>query len=214
MTLTELITMCRQRHNSVGDTFWSDDEIRGLIYAGCNEMAREAKVIEGVYTTSTVVGQQEYSYPTQTISIKRVTYAGAKLQPITFREDDQITGLNAGVTSQGTPQYYAVWNDTIYLRPLPAAVGTLKIFSYNEPQALTSVSTLEIPSQYHADIVSYVLFCMHAKEKNFDGATYWRDEWDERLLRIKVHQRKRLRGDSFTNVNDIDTMGESFIGTI
>lgn len=214
MTLTELITMARQRHNSVGDDFWSDEEIRGLIFSACIEMAREAFVIEGVYSTTTVASQQQYTYPTSTIAIKRVTYDGIKLQPITFREDDQITGNNAATTSTGTPQYYAVWNDTIYLRPTPAAAATLEIFSYNEPQAITSVSTLEIPTQYHIDIVDYLLSAMSAKEKNFEGATYWRDQWDKRLAKIKAHERKRLRRDSFTNVNDIDSMSESFIGTV
>ena len=214
MTPTELDTYCRQRYNAVGDTFWGTTEVLNIIFDACAQMAREAQVIRQVYTTSTAIGTSEYVYPTNAVSIKRITYAGQKLQPISFREDDQITGQNQAATSSGTPQYYAEWNRTIYLRPVPDAVGTLKIFSFNTPQAITTASTLEIPTEYHLDVVLYVLSVFHSKEKNFQGADYWQKKWEQRLKEIKINERKKLRGDSFTHVNDIDSMSESFIGSV
>ncbi len=214
MTPTELETYIRQRHNVVGDTFWSSAEILGLVWSACLEMAREAYVIERLYTTTTVAGTQAYSYPTNTIAIKRVTYDGAKLQRIDMREDDQITGQYQTTTSQGNSQYYYTWNDTLYLRPLPSAAVTLEIFSFNEPQEITTGSTLEIPSQFHVDTVDYVLSCMHAKEKNYEGAQYWKDQWDKRLVKIKAWQRKRLRSDGFTSVKDMDSISASFLGVV
>lgn len=214
MTLTELVTFIRQRHNAVGDSFWSDAELYNLIWAACLEMAREALVIENTYTTSTVAGTQEYTYPTNAIGIKRVTWDGAKLKKISFREDDSITGQNAETTGQGNPAYYFIWNDTIYLRPIPSSVATLKIFTFNEPQALSTTSSLEIPRQFHVDVADYVLSCMHSKEKNYSGAQYYRNLWDKKLLRIKAWQRKRLRTDDFAAVNDTESLAENFVGSI
>ena len=214
MTPTTLEAYIRQRHNSVGDTFWSSQEILDLVWAACLEMAREALVIENVYTTTTVAGTQAYSYPTNTIAIKRITYDGAKLQMIDMREDDQITGQYQTSTSQGNSQYYYVWNDTIYLRPVPSSAVTLKIFSFNEPQQLTTTSSLEIPSQFHIDTVDYVLSCMHGKEKNFEGAQYYKGLWDARLIKIKQWQRKRLRADGFASVKDMDSISSSFLGVV
>jgi hypothetical protein len=214
MTPSELVTFIRQRHNVVSDNFWSDTEILGYVHDACMQLARDALCIERVYTTTTVAGTQEYSYPSSTISIKRITWNGEKLQPISFREDDQLTGLNQATTSQGDPQYYAIWNETLYLRPIPSSAQTLTIFSYNEPQTLTITSTLEIPSIFHADTADLALSYMHAKEKNFQGAQYWRNEWDKKLLKAKQWSRKRLRGDSFSSVMDVDSMNESFLGTV
>lgn len=215
MTPSQIETFVRQRHNAVSDTFWSSDEILNLIYAACLEMSREALVIEQLYSTSTVAGTQSYAFPTNTIAIKRVTWNGNKLQPIDQRDDDQLTGGNQATTGQGNPQYYYIWNDTLYLRPIPSSVATLQIFSFNEPAAIaSSTSTLEVPSLFHIDMVDYCLSCMSAKEKNFEGAQYWRDQWEKRLVKIKAWQRKRLRADAFSAVKDIESMSQSFIGTV
>jgi hypothetical protein len=215
MTPTQLINAIRQRHNAVGDNFYSDEEILSYVYEACCILAREARVIEAVYTTTTTSGTREYSYPTNTIAIKRVEYNGAKLQPISFREDDQITGLNASTTSTGTPQYYSIWNETLYLRPIPnSSSATLKIFSFNEPQSLTTLSTLEIPTQFQPDTILFALSWMAGKERNFESATYFMNEWEKRVEKAKAWSKKRLRGDSLTNVVDLESMSESFLGTI
>lgn len=214
MTPTELVTYIRQRHNVVGDTFWSDAEILNLVWGACFDMAREALVVENVYTTTTVAGTQAYSYPTSAIAIKRITYDGAKLEKIDFREDDQITGQYSSSTSQGNSQYYYIWNEQIYLRPIPSSAVTLQIYVFNEPQQITTASTLEIPTQFHLDTVDYALSCMHAKEKNFAGSKYYDDRWAARLLKIKAWQRKRLRADGFTSVKDMDSISSSFLGVV
>lgn len=214
MTPSELVTFIRQRNNIVGDNFWSDEELLGYVYDACLQMARDAYVIERVYTTTTTAGVNEYVYPTNTIAIKRVTYDGKKLDPISFREDDQLTGLNQATTSRGSPQYYAVYNETLYLRPIPDDALTLKIFSFNEPQTIDTTSTLEIPSQFHADTCDLANSYIKAKENNFSGAQYWMTQWEKKLVKIKSWQRKRLRADANANVLDIDSLTNSFLGTV
>ncbi len=214
MTPTEIETAARNRYNSVGDSFFSQDEILDLMWDACLDMTRECNLIERVYTTSTVASQQEYSYPTSTISIKRITYDGKKLKPITMREDDAITGLNQSTTSEGTPQYYFVWNETIYLRPIPSSVATLKIFTYNEPSELTNTSTLEIPTQFQMDLVDYIVSEMAAKDSNFEAAQYYANKWERSKMDIKKWQRKRLRGDSFASVQDEDQLIEGYLGIV
>lgn len=212
MTPTELVNFVRQKQNSVGDDFWSDSEILNLIWAASFEIAREAFVIETTYTVTTVVGTQQYSYPTNTIAVKRVTYNGQKLTKINMREDDQLTGQNQATTTTGNPIYYYEWGNNIYLRPIPNDTKSLVVFSYNEPQQLTTTSVIEVPSQYHLDMADYVLSAMSAKEKNFQGAQYYKGQWEQKLLKIKMFERKRLRTDSNANVQDIDSMNQTLIG--
>lgn len=213
MTPTELINYIRQRHNATGDNFYSDAEILSYVYDACTQMAREF-AIERTYETTTVVGTREYSYPTNTIAIKRVTYDGAKLQPFSFREDDQITGLYESALTQGSPQYYAVWNDTLFLRPTPDDTKTLKIYSFNAPQVITTTSVLEIPVQFHVDTSDYVIAMLQAKEQNYEGSQYWMDKWERRLMKIRQWSMKRLRRDSNAHVLNVDTLSESFLGTV
>ena len=164
MTVTQVLTAARNKYNAVGDSFFSDSELLTLLHEACIQINKKAKIIEATYSTSTVASQQEYAYPTNTVEIKRVTYDGRKLEPISFQDDDLITGYDQDTTSTGTPSTYFIWNETISLRPVPSAVGTLKIYSFNEPSELTVSSTIEIPSLFHMDLVNFMVSEMAAKE--------------------------------------------------
>ena len=212
MTPGEIITAARNRYNATSDSFYSNDELLDLLWQACIDLSRSTNLIENIYTTSTVAAQQAYAYPTTAISIKRITYNGQKLQQITMREDDAITGLDQTSASQGTPTYYYIWNKAIYLRPIPAEVGTLKIFTFNEPQEIVSTSTLEIPTHFHMDLVHYIVAVMAEKDSNFAAADRLWTKWEQVKLEAKKWVRINKRGDKFTNVQDEEQLVGGYLG--
>ena len=214
MTPTQILTAARNKYNSVGDSFYSDAELLSLLWEACNTLANECFLIERTYSTSTVANQQEYSYPSNTIAIKRITYNGNKLKPITFREDDTLSLNNQTTTATGTPQFYAIWNETLYLRPVPSAVGTLKVFAYVEPQELSITSSLETPTQTHMPCVNYLVSEMCAKDENLVMAKFYADKWAEDLNRIKRWQQKKRRGDAFNTVLCEEQLQETILGQV
>lgn len=214
MTPLEIEEYARQQYNAVGDSFFTQTEVMRSIYRACLEMAREALLIEKVFTASTVASQQEYDFPENAISIKRIAYNGNKLHPISFQEDDALTLNNSTTTASGTPQYYAEWNETFFLRPIPAEVGTLKVFAYVEPQTVSSTSSLEIPSMFHMGLVDPVLRDMYAKDKDFISAKYFDDRWEKTKLEAKKWARKRKRGDSFAGVKDEESLPTTILGAV
>jgi hypothetical protein len=214
MTPLEVITYARQQYNSVSDDFFSDAELYKHVWAAQMDFARRAFAIERVYTSTTVADQREYELPTNSISIKRIEYDGKKLMPISFREDDTLTLTNSTTDATGTPQYYAVWNHTIYLRPVPDDALTLTIYSVNAPQEVTSTSSLEIPSMFHLDLVDYVLWRKAIKDKNFASASEYKKLWDDKLYRARQDHRRSKRGDGFAGVQDVEQLNETIIGAI
>jgi hypothetical protein len=213
MTPLEVNTAARQRYNAVADDFWSDAEIYNLMYQACLELATEGLLIERVFTTTSVASQQEYDWPTNAIAIKRIQYDGRKLMPFTFREDDVITNLNQAVTSTGTPSSYAVWNNVFYLRPIPSTSSlTVKVWAYVEPQPVSLNSTLEIPTEWHMSLVNFILSEMSAKNKNYQGAQYYRQLWEKDVVRAKRLARKKLIGDAFQVVKNIDIIPQTDLG--
>lgn len=215
MTPTEIDDFARQQYNSVGDTFWSEAELRSLMYQAQMELATKALVIEGAPDTSvpTVIGQRAYTLPSLVIAIKRIEYNGIKLDPIDFQEDDTLTLSSANTTSTGTPLYYALWNNKVYLRPVPDAVQTLTIYAYKEPTQTTTVTTeLDVPTMYHLNIVDFLLKTMCAKDGNMVSAKYYEERWDKAVLEAIKWQRKRRRGDSFVTVKNDETMARTIIG--
>lgn len=215
MTLSDIIQAAKEQYNAGGDSFWSESEYLRLIYHACLQLSTEGLVIERVFSTNTVIDQREYLYPTNTISIKRVEWNGKKLQPIDFTEDDSLTLVNSTTTSTGDPSHYAVWNETLYLRPIPSSVQALKIYSYNEPQEITSIlATIEIPSLFHYDVVDYILCKMYAKDKDLTTSQYYLALWNEHLAKAKRWKSKRKRGDGFKVVKDEESLAANVLGYI
>jgi len=214
MTPAEIEVAARRKYNSDNDSFWTTDEIMGLIYEAELEMARESINIERTYTTTTVASQHSYSQPTNSISIKRIEYDGQKLERITFREDDTITNLQSDTTATGTPIYYYEWNSLIYLRPIPDSALELKIYSYDMPQAVESTTNLEVPVQFHRDLVNYVVKEMALKDQNTAIADRYQAMWDRALVKVKAWTRKRKRGDEFQVVKNADDSAGTILGTV
>lgn len=215
MSPLDINTAARQRYNAVGDTFWSDEEIYNLIYQACLELANEAFLIERTFTTSSVASQQAYDFPTNAIGVKRVTYNGKKLMPMTFREDDVTTILNQDIANTGVPSAYVMWNQALYLRPVPATSSlTIKVFAYVQPQEVSSNTDLEIPVEYQMSLVNYILAEMCAKNKNYQGAGYYRQLWDKDVLRAKRLGRKKNIGDAFNFVKNVDIIPQSDLGSV
>lgn len=217
MTPAEIETTARGYYNATGDTFHSTADILSSIYHAEIELVQAGIVIENSYTTTTVASQQEYAFPTNAESIKRITYDGQKLQPIDMREDDSLTLSTSTTTSTGTPQFYFVWDDVIYLRPIPAAAATLKIFSFDKPQVVTALSTLSVPVIFHMHIVDFVLAQMYAKDKDFSASGFYMNRWNGpsgHVEKAKQWARKRKRGDGLTYVKDEDTLAAGLIGAL
>lgn len=212
MTPLELITYARQLYNAVNDTFFSDAELYMMVQAAQTELARETNCIRRVYTTPTVANQQEYSKPAAAFSIKRITYNGRKLFKISDREDDALTLNNAVTTATGAPQYYWEWDDSIELRPVPDDALTLKIYTYDLPQTVSSTTTLDVPDAYQLDLSFYLLWHMCSKDKNYQAAQAYQTTWMQKVRDIKGYERKRLRGDSFTHVLDEESLPVTIIG--
>ncbi len=215
MTPLEINTAARQRYNAVSDDFWSDAEMYTTMYQGCCEMATEGLIIEQTYTNTSVANQQEYSFPTNALNIKRMTYNGRKLACITFIEDDILTVLNQATTTTGVPTSYAIWNNIVYLRPIPSTSSlTIKVWANIEPQSISSSSTLEIPTEFQVCLVNLLLSEMSAKNKNYQGASYYRALWEKDIMRMKKFARKRKIGDAFQFVKSVDIVPQTDLGNI
>ena len=158
-------------------------------------------VIEPIFSSSTVASTREYEYPTNAVGIKRIEYNGKKLFPITMRDDDTLTLQNEVTTDTGEPVYYSIFNETLYLRPIPDSVGTLKVFAHCEPQAVTSSSTLEVPTFTHTALVDFVIAEMAAKDLNFNMAQYYMDKWQNiHIPRFKKRLKIAKRADANAQV--------------
>ena len=205
MTPTEIETMARRQYNAVGDTFYSSEEIMDYIYKAQMEYCKYTFMLKKIYETVSVADQNEYPMPSNTISIKRVEFNGTKVDPISMRENDDITLANDPTISLDTIAHYYEWGDSIFFSNAPASSGTtIKIYTYSMPQAVTITSTLEIPGEYHLDVVTYVNYMMSLKDENAAAAGTYQSTWLQSLREARKLERRKLRGDSFASVTLVD----------
>lgn len=219
MDLVDVLDMARQQYNAVGDTFYADSELLRYAYAGCQELAREALVIENIETISggSVASQQAYNYPTRVISIKRITYDGKPLKPVNFRDDYALSLDNSATVSTGTPQFYYLWDGQINLRPIPdTSALVIKVYAFKEPAELaTTAAVLEIPTMFHTNLVDYILSRMYMKDCNPQMGKMFYEVWrSQGVEAAKKWQRKRVRGDQFAAVQDEETGVITILGKV
>lgn len=212
MNVQDLLTYARRQYNAVGDDFFPDAQLYSHVEQAQLELATAGLLIEDTLSATTVASQQEYSFPANTIAVRRVTWNGQKLMPIDLRDADTVTLFNSATTATGTPQYYSVWEKTFALWPTPNDAQTLKVWAYCEPQTVTSASSLEVPSEFHIRIADYLLEKMAAKDKNFEAAGYYANEWAKSLSKAKAWSRKRRTTDSLVFVRDEEKMNQTLIG--
>lgn len=208
MTPAEILGMARAQYNAVGDTFFGDTELYNLIWRAEMDLGIQTKCLRDIQTTSTVVDQREYARPTNCISVKRIIWNGRKLEPSDFVDDDILTGYTETTSSTGTPLYYQEWKNSIFLRPTPNAVQTLKIYFYMKPTQVTAVTTLEAPEEYQLYIVDFLLYHMFSKDQKDAQSAYHLNNWKDSVEKIKTWERQKLRSDSGQAVKNLDAYGD------
>lgn len=108
-------------------------------------------------TISGVVGTQEYTFATDLKTIKLVRRSGTDLTPT---EKTTVKSENATMGS-GIPAYYYIYQDKIWLYPVPSESGTIDIDYTNILQTITTWQDSLTPSYlddailYHAAAVCY-----------------------------------------------------------
>lgn len=212
MTPAQIETAARRKYNSLSSSFFATAEIYDLIYQAELEISAITKMLEGrtVISGGSVAGTQSYAFPTGVLELKRVEYDGKELLKIDFRQDDAATAGDSNTTSQGIPEFYYEWDNTLYLRPIPSASSEqIRLYYYKEPVAVTSASqTLEVPATWHMAIVDFVVAEMAAKDKQFDQATFYMDRWQNvHLPAMLAWVRKRKTGSRFNIVKDVESYG-------
>jgi hypothetical protein len=205
MTPSEIETAARRMLNASGSSFWSSAEIiEDYLYMAAMEMAAETFCIENRYSTTSVASQEEYAVPSRALAVKRVTYDGEKLRPITAQQRDSID-LNTNTTITGTPQYYDRFDESLILYPAPdSSSKTIKVWSYDEPSKPTSTSTLEIPTRFHGYLVIGVAYYMSLKELGHPHVPRFEAQWARSIDKVRKSVRMANKDNFHTVLREED----------
>lgn len=165
-----------------GDDVASDDEIVQMFndFQDGIQERKDWRASEKE-ATLTIDGNGNYALPEDVLKIRRLTANVSNRnyfpRPVTI-EDYDDWDYNPDVTA-GQPTHYAIWGDTLYLRPKPSGINptvTIRYFSSLTPiTSDTQVPDLKNVGAY----VSYANMLISAQRENFKAVAFWEKKNEE-----------------------------------
>ena len=184
-TLATIRTDVRYRLDETTARMWSDAELNNWINEACRDISRRTETLLSFYTAITALPNvAKYRLPENVIRVNRVEFQPVNstetypLQASTYQEMDAMWGTRQAV-QRSYPSFFVLWGVagsvegiTMQLYPIPSQAGTLNIYYYRLPTAMTADSDhADIPAGWE-DLIS--LYCEYiALRKDRDAR--WSD---------------------------------------
>jgi hypothetical protein len=189
--ISTIIASARQRLNETSTAMWTDANL--VTY--CNEaqkyLVRETKCLEGISTSTSVSGTQNYALPSNFYKLRRLLYDGKSVKEVSFLDIDEADIDETDIS--GDPKNFYIWDDSIYFLPIPNTTSdSIKIYYYKTPIAITlSSQTLETNSLYDDVIITYMVYLALIKDGEEEKADYEMQECNAKLSLVKKHIKEK-----------------------
>ena len=120
LTVAEISTRVKRQFGDDYGAQITDDDILRWINDAMRDIALRNNLLQIKAATAVVDGQQDYTLPSNLLTLAAIRFGTTKLQALNPQEADEFVAENTG---EGTPQFYSVWGSTISLYPIPDAAG-------------------------------------------------------------------------------------------
>ena len=134
----------------------SDTDIIRWINDAADEIVKRNRILKAAATVQSVVGQQDYSFPSQGIlQIEALHYAGVRLPNMAFAQaEEQVIGQ----ADTGEPILWYEWGGKFSFYPVPPTSQIISIYYTRAPNRVSlSTDSIPVSDKYYNDVVRYVL---------------------------------------------------------
>lgn len=134
-------------------------------------------LMEATGTASSVANQRKYTLPADFSILRSVDYKGFHLTNLSFNDfTNRVDGYNAPTATNpyptGTPEVYMVWNNEIWLHPVPdtSETNAIEIYYTKHPVSVGLLADpINLPLQYHNAVVKYCMAQAYELDENFEA---------------------------------------------
>lgn len=201
-SVRDLITSVR-RDCKLGDdnNVVSDDDIID-IFNECQKYLQNKKGFvkqEAIATLSSVINSDYYELPTDVLKIRDLSVTvGTNIYYPEYYERDQFNfNEQVGASQNSIPNFYTLWGNRLYIRPLAASTGTnnIKILYYKKLTTLDSDN--DVPELSQTEIlIFYANQVISAIRENWKAVAFWEKKFElsfeELLTTGSIKQKTRL----------------------
>ena len=142
ITHSDFLTQVRN-YTEVSSTVLSDSQIQEFIrnveldIAGKVDYDDLRKYATSVFTA----GNRAVSMPSDVLILRSIEHIGSGVRTFLEKRDTSFISEFNGSGTQGTPKYYAIWNEfNIIVAPTPASADTVQINYIKDPPEFTSTN--------------------------------------------------------------------------
>lgn len=170
MNVTEIAQRVKRQFGDEAGAQIIDADIIRWVNDAQRDIAQANNLLQTVATTAVVRGQDQYTLPSDILTLRTVRYAGRKLSFLT--QDEAAEFLGSDNTTKGEPTHYSVWATKIDLYPAPDRddADDLQLYYTRLPIEVTTITqTPELPIQYHNRIVEYCLAQAYELDDNMES---------------------------------------------
>lgn len=219
MTPSEILESIRDQVYESTANFWSDDEIYRYMWQAECELAGliECNEISDSTTLDSTAGTQEYSIPSNFLSVSSVKYGNKLLKKVTKREKGFYDFNDVTSTDfSGEPDSFYVTPTHIVLYPVPPSTGVnITLIGIGQPTKLTTSSTSFSTSQlYHHYYIDYCLARMYAKDQDEVRSDRHMRLWENNIVRAKQKLAQSKRIGKFSVVKDEEMYPTTELGMV
>jgi len=205
VTVDTIIDRVRYDLNETTASFWSDTELRQWINEAIWEINSKTRCLErSTFTQALAEDDYDYSITGDWLSIETIIHDSGVTTGDTDTNEasrrlhtlKRIDIRDYGHTREtGRPKQYAIWNDTLYVWPIPdsdQSGTTLILFAVNLPTSITSGSSAtETPAYFDHAIVNYTKAKAYFKDKRDAKGNYYMALFEKALREYVVNILKR-----------------------
>lgn len=199
MLVTDIkIRVKRQFGDEAAIQIQDEDIFRWITDAQLEIIRQNESLLQTTAVASTIVDQDEYTLPTDLMTLHSVKYNNFTLKGMNLVDfEEHIDGSDSRDNfTNGTPQVYYVWAGkfTLFPRPDTALTNGLKIYYTKKPNPVASdTDSLSVPEQYHNAIVNFCLQQAYELDEDWEASGNKASQMQEDLARLKEDQNWNTR---------------------
>ena len=184
-TAGDVMTYVKRQFGDESGVQITDTDIIRWINQGQNEIVNKNPMIQATATQTSVVAQQTYSINTlapDILQLEAVIFDGWPLEPTNLERIKADLG-SSYATTPGTPQYFYVWDNTIYLWPVPDTEKSIQINYSRHPMSVASAGDLlGVPDRYYDRVCEYVMSKAYELDEDWQGHQTNKQAFEDKLM--------------------------------
>jgi len=195
MIVSDIIGRVQRQFGDESSVQLEDTDIIRWINDGQKDIVVQNDLMQTTGTLPTVPGTNEYTFPTDMLSMHAMYYSNERLKYMSRQEYDEYVNVSdPDEISSDKPMFYTKWGNKFILYPKPNVVETIKLLYLKRPAEVDDPSdSLDLPVEYHPRIVEFCLRQAYEMDEDWDASAVKATQFDAGLSILKEKEQNPVQ---------------------